>query len=157
MVSHTSPVMSQIKTSSIRLCENTHEGNQHVRGDASNASLTHSHIICEPLNSGLITLMIIDLTPFFILAHFVIPAENRAYSLLPPEVHGPLLAPIPILEGWAQYAPQYPVGKYSKPPQACDITQVRQCPDFFFLIDHLLGQHCGLKEPLLRARPNWLN
>ena len=110
--------------------------NQHVRGDASNASLTHSYIICEPLNSGLIALMIIDLTHFFVLAQFVTPAEDRAYSPLPLEVHGPLLAPIPILEGWAQYAPQYPVGNYSKPPQACDITQVSEYPGFFFLIDH---------------------
>lgn len=79
--------------------------------------------------------MIIDLTPFLVLTHFVIPAENRVYRPLPPKVHGPpLLAPIPILEGWAQYAPQYPVGKYSKPPQACDITQVREYPDFFPLL-----------------------
>jgi len=75
--------------------------------------------------------MIIDLVPLFALAQFVISVENNAYRPVLPEVHGPRLAPISILEGWAQYAPQYPVGKYSAPPQACNITQVRELPCFF--------------------------
>jgi len=97
--------------------------------------------------------MIIDLTPFFVLAHFVIPAEDRVvYSPLPPEVHDPLLAPIPILEGWAQYAPQYPAGNYSKPPQACDITQVREYPGFFFLIDHSIRSTLWVEGIIITSR-----
>ena len=66
----------------------------------------------------------IGLTPFLVavLGHAVTSTANGAYGPLPPE---PLLAPVPVLEGWAQYAPRYPVGKYLRPPGACDITQVR--------------------------------
>lgn len=33
-------------------------------------------------------------------------------------------APLPVLEGWAQYSPVYPVKRYREPPKECKITQV---------------------------------
>ena len=87
----------------------------------------------------------ISLTPFLVavLGHAAASTANGAYGPLPSES---LLAPVPVLEGWAQYAPQYPVGKYLRPPGVCDITQVREHLNFLIIIDYVLGQHCESKE-----------
>ncbi|KAJ3570644.1 hypothetical protein NP233_g4261 [Leucocoprinus birnbaumii] len=54
------------------------------------------------------------------------------------------IAPISVLESWAQYSPQYPVGRYSGPPKGCEITQV-----------NLLKRH-GARFPTSGASSNIL-
>ncbi|KAF5363805.1 hypothetical protein D9756_000048 [Leucocoprinus leucothites] len=70
-------------------------------------------------------IMLFCLVSFLVLIYTVIATGSIGQRAIPSDFQeATLIAPISTLEGWAQYSPQYPVGRYSKPPKGCEITQV---------------------------------